>query len=263
MTGEFIDGIQSSMTRMITLNIDKNQVNNDILSYYQNNYKILPTHIYDFLDYIRCNYNNTVKYIKQRIPEIRKQASTYFHIPRYAKTFAQFVCVAEIFLSYALYHRFISDLEYTSYCKEFTDSIHRVILKNDFNVIVKNPATMFLMALQSSIDNGKIMCRPLSDAKQNMADCIYISDDFMYIKPDTALILAKMYWRDLDIHFPATSTDSLTQHLVSKEVIRREYEGTALRASLKLPGRSKNDNRRFYKIILSKMNEMLTEAHSF
>ena len=67
ITGEDIGGVQSSLTRVLILEVDKFSVKNDVLGYYQNNPLFLNTHMYDFISYVTCNFEKIVSFIKKRV----------------------------------------------------------------------------------------------------------------------------------------------------------------------------------------------------
>lgn len=260
ITGEYIEGICSSMTRMILLNIDKHQVNNQLLTYHQKNYNILTTHFYDFLSYIAENYNETIEFIQNRMQALRNLAATYFCTPRFAESYSHLQTMSEIFLGYGLKRGFITSNEYDYYICHFEHCIHKAISENDHEVIKKNVEIMFLLALKSSIDNGKLECITYNDPILRDRNYAYSDKDYIYIKLETAFMLAKNYWSSYGKYLPITTEDQLLQYLIPLGLILRKREGNNVRNTHKLPNRKKGDNTRYLYIIKSVMDEKLTDV---
>lgn len=100
VTGEHIDGVESSRTRRINLLIIRDDVNNQLLSEFQKvNY--WPTYLYNWLGYVTQNIHNIISFIKTEFSKLRKQGK--FKIDRRNDQFAQLSISAWLFLSYGVY----------------------------------------------------------------------------------------------------------------------------------------------------------------
>lgn len=99
LTGEQITGITSSISRMFITNIERDDVQNDLLAFYQENKWILPTYAYDFLQWCCYNYDKILEFIKSNYDKIRKLVKLKH--PRYAEMYATFCIVVEVFWWYA------------------------------------------------------------------------------------------------------------------------------------------------------------------
>lgn len=260
VTGEYAEGVTSSMTRMVIIYLDRKQVNNELLSFHQSNHKLLPTHFYDFLSYISGSYDDTIQYIRKRIPTLRLQARNYFNTPRFAESYSHLLTVSEIFLHYGLQRGFISTEEFNLYSQLFEEAIRKVIGNNDYDVAKKNIGVMFLIALKAYIDNGTLKCLGLDDAKVPGSDYVLVDDDHIYIKLNDAFLLSKKYWTSYGKYLPITTEDQLIQFLIPLGVIAERLEGDKLRHTLKLPRRKAGDNTRYLYIIKSAMNEKLANV---
>lgn len=260
ITGEYVEGVTSSMTRMVNIYLDKKQVNNDILSFHQQNPNILSTHFYDFISYITDTYHETVQYIEQRIPALRLENSPYFNTSRYAESFAHLQTVSELFINYGVQRGFINNDESNYYLLIFEKAIRKVIKENDSDVSNKNIGIMFLVALNSALEDSSLKCFNLNEPRNSEKDFVLYDDYYIYIKPDLAFLVAKKYWSIYDRYLPITSSGQLIQYLLSLGVIVEKTEGNKKRHTLKLPKRKADDNTRYIYIIKSIMYEKLAEA---
>ena len=74
ITGEFApEAIESSMTRLFLTEVNKDDVDNKRLRRYQEERWIIPTHVYDFLQWVTGRFESCVQYIAENYSAYRDQ----------------------------------------------------------------------------------------------------------------------------------------------------------------------------------------------
>ena len=101
ITGEFApEAIESSMTRLFLTEVNKNDVDNKKLGRYQGERWLIPTHAYDFLQWVTGRFDICVQYIADRYSGYR-DAKNYV-VGRFNNMYATFMVTADLVSSYAL-----------------------------------------------------------------------------------------------------------------------------------------------------------------
>jgi hypothetical protein len=243
ITGEGIDneGIESSSTRRITLFIDRNQVNNDRLSYYQQYPYIFPTYLYDFLLYVTQNFDNTVLEIKKICSELRRVGK--FCIPRVSEQYAVLMCMASIIMQYAKNRGFIDTVFEEQFLQNVNIQVTGVLKQNESLVKTQNPTAIILTALIDRYQDGIVELVAVEKCEEIVSD-FYIDQDFFYISADYLHNLAEVYLRKMGIKVLLPEVRSMAKDLERIQVIKvsKEPNGT-VRRTLKLPKTQKNKKR--------------------
>lgn len=254
ITGEDIGGVQSSLTRVLILEVDKFSVKNDVLGFYQHNPLILNTHLYDFITYVSCNFEQLVSFIKKRVLEWRKEKT--YPISRYSEYYAQLMTCAEILASYALERGFWGHQEaeeWKMWCSKILD---KIIEKNLLSTEREDFAIMIIQALQIAIDEHGVL--QFKDLQQKSVPYKTILEDenYYFIKKEYLIELTNNFWNRLGKDLPFSTANQLAIFLEQKDLIVVREEADGKRRSLALPGRKQ----RFLYIKKSKMKELLEKV---
>ena len=246
ITGEGIDneGIESSGTRRITLFIDRNQVNNDRLSYYQQNPYIFPTYLYDFLLYVTQNFDNTVLEINKICSELRRAGK--FRIPRVSEQYAVLMCMASIIMQYAKNRGFIDIVFEEQFLQTVNAQVTGILKQNESLVKTQNPTAIILTALIERYNDGVVEAVAVEKCEEIVSD-VYIDQEFFYISADYLHNLVQVYLRKMGIKVLLPEVRSMVKDLARIQVIKllKEPNGT-IRRTLKLPKTQKNKKRYLY-----------------
>lgn len=102
ITAEFIDSDinESTLLRMIIVELNKDSVNNDMLSAFQNNTMVLPTFVASFIRYVCEKYNALIEYANNSIANNRAKYKEVFKDARLAEYAAQLDFATECFVKY-------------------------------------------------------------------------------------------------------------------------------------------------------------------
>lgn len=99
LTMEWVSGVQSSLSRMFLCEINREEVQNEILAEYQKIPWLVPTHFYDFLAWATGNFDRIVNYLRENAHDLRTQHR--FAYGRYGEMYATFLLTADILSGYA------------------------------------------------------------------------------------------------------------------------------------------------------------------
>lgn len=257
LTGEYIEGSESSFLRRVELRMQKNSVNNCVLSYYQQN-DFWPTFIYHFLSYVTVN----VPYV---IAEIAKTASFernryYFKEARRNEQYAIFMAMAKMVVEYGNYcEAFSNGRECMQWAEVLQNDIFKVICENDARSIEMTPQAIAMKALYDEIKNGNIA--PLSSETSKM---ITKSEDRFFIKREdlvnianeyisrNSLLLNKIEWKILS---KKLEEEKLIVVKCDHEKIGEEKEKDHVRRTMERPGT--NDKIRYVHILQDRFYEYI------
>ena len=253
ITGEHIRGVQSSLLRSLILEIDQDSVDNSRLAFFQDNYKILNTHLYDFLNFVAENYVEIVQFIKQRVEMYRSQA--VFELPRYSEMYGQLMTTGEIFVKYALARNYADQPASQELLEEWREILRKVIAKNAKELREKDLKTVLKEVCVSIAEDG---AKPLpSDEKKDYGDEVFEDETIIYIRLDAFLKKMHTLLSIWGIEVPALSKKVILDELEEAGLIETKGKAEGKR-TLKLPG-SKYNRQVFLYIKKSELSENTNE----
>lgn len=244
ITGEYIAGVASSLSRMIVLNINKNTVYVDVLSYYQKKLNILPGFLWNFLKYFAENQGRLIKFISDESTNKREKYRSLYNVGRMAEFRVELELAIDILFEY-LYSISILDNDTVYYQKQyFSQSINEIIHKNESIQLEKQPFEQIKAAINSLIENGiKFACDVMEGKKFEN----YFDEKYFYLHPEWLLKQVLEYTTKRG---EVTAVDNVTYMKTVLEnagalKVKAEKNGVA-RKTVKLPNCSRiGDNRRF------------------
>lgn len=247
ITGEHIRGVQSSLLRTLILQIDQKSVDNKKLAYYQKNYKIFNTNLYDFMYFATKNYTEMIRFIGQCVERYREE--NLFDMPRYNEMYAQLMTGAEIILRYALERKFINHDEYRTFYVEWRAILQQVIQQNAAELNRNDYPTVLREVCVSIAENGT---SPLPNVEvKDYGNQIFEDAQIVYVRLNTFLqrlkALTELWGNDL----PGLSKKSVLDILEAEGLIEVKTKSEGKR-TMKLPG-SKLNRQAFIYIKKSKI----------
>lgn len=255
ITGELTIKGESTVSRYVTIGIEKNDINLEVLKYHQENPKILSTHLYYFIQWVSNNSNKIIQYIKDNFRNLRNENQGKYRHGRLEETYTIYQLICTIFLSYCLEVGIIDECKKQVLFNNWCQYISEAILINEKTNLQENPAIMYLQALQQLICDGEIKLR-LKEKNGDKSIVGYEDDEYYYLSSEVILKEIIKYWKKVSIEFTATS-EMITKALDVLGAIKTAYEGGKVRRTLKISG----DNRRFLIINKSKMKGIVNDVN--
>lgn len=257
LTMELVTGVTSSITRMFLTELGKDDVQNDQLSFFQENRWVLDTHLYDFIMWLTNHFEEVINYLKNRISQLRSER--LYTIGRYDEMRSYFLSTAEIFSMYARERNFWCDAECTSFLTDVKTAIEGEIYSMQQYIRRVDKGILILRALDEMLKRGKIQAKELNEDTCVLRCEIYKSEDIIYAKASTLFAAVKNFllqtYSSIDLINPEEMISALERldaiDIAVKADGRRER-------SRKLPVQRGNAYRYLY-IRKSKMAEVLEE----
>ena len=248
ITGEHIHGVKSSLTRHLILDIEEKSVRNKILSHYQKNWKILTTHLYDFVAWVTGNYWQTVEHISQKMDFYR--AGKVSKYPRYTEMYGVLCVTAEIFLEYAKKRGFLDEEQFPNLFTEWQGIILQVIRGNEKALKMKDWSEILREVCRAIYESGEV--EPLPTEEQiNYGERIFTDSEYLYVRLDVLLEKVKNCLRLWGVEWANFSKYAVLNELEAKGLIETRGKSEGKR-TLKLPG-SKINKQRFLYIRIEKI----------
>ena len=241
-TGELINGVQSSITRIFVVELERGEIDKENLKYYQSYPLILPTYLYGFINHIQQNINRILPFIAESVTVYRNNAC--YEIARLNELQGVMFTAIDLMVDYWDTFGFMN--EKSSVVLQFQESISRLIMRNQRNLNQQSIPEMAIHALYESIYMNPKNLKHIDEIEDREGDFIYEDEDFYYIRLVNLLCMTKEYARRFDQHF-TIQKNMLVQQLRECEIIETGYENGRIVSSRKLK-QGKNTMRFLYLI---------------
>lgn len=229
VTGEYIDGVESSRTRRVNIFITRNEVNNELLSQFQEiNY--WSTYLYYWLSYITLEIDGVIKFIRSEFCRLRKQGK--FKIDRRNDQFAQLSISLWLFLKYAVDCGVLSSDDAGKKYYEMQDMILAVLRQNEEET--KSQSILAIM-LEGFYNYARQYAEPMGLMETN-TEKIYQDEKFFFVSIEVFLAIANKYAEKIGASVALPSARLLPKMLEEENIIEVKKEGDKIRRTLHLPG---------------------------
>lgn len=234
ITGEFLNATASTMTRIVKLNIGKNDVDNQKLSWLQDDYKVIQIHLAYFVIYVQHRWLELVKFIHDNTKMIRKNISHNFKVPRYAEDAAIFDTTINIVQHYA-YTMGFDDKE-TKIFEKMKESIWKVLRENDSMTENENPVNILLRALIWKQQTNPQNLVEISQVKscKNVDKKIIMDDEVLYLKKDYFFQLVREFCEFNKLFLPLRTVAEMIAALKAENLIFTQEENGQTRNTVKV-----------------------------
>lgn len=248
VTGEYIEGVESSRARRLEVMIDREEVDNEKLSEYQKQ-DIWPTYLYHFLAFITAKFAETVEYIRTRGEELRRNAG--FKLGRRNEIWAQLSVVVEIMTFYGRECGAISQERSSELAMEGRNAILEILQENENEVRRVSPVCLVLRALSAYLmENGESEEMFNGDTKK-----LYVNDQYYFVALPKLIEIALDYTRRTAADTVLPGERMLPKLLEAEDVLETCMEGGQKRRTHHLPGHTTGP--RFLWIRKGKMAEFI------
>lgn len=253
ITGEQIRGVQSALARMITIEIDRNEVINSNLKFFRDNYEIVPTHAVDFIKYVSGNYEKIIEFIKknsnidEEIPELQ--------MPRLRTSFVVLKLTLHILTQYIKDRNFMNELEIENFMKYMREGAKHVLLMNDAKLQEQDIGTVIMRAMDWAMTQKSLPVIQLQNINQK-GDYIIRNTSTLMVRADILYKLSLQYIQHYNIPVGLVDKSQVLAALEASEVLIYGKKGEKSR---KLPN-NLIDGRRYLYINGEKMKKLLEKT---
>lgn len=254
ITGELMNGVTSSLTRTIIVSTDRNQCNDNILSQYQSNKTLLPSHIYDFIAYVTENFAEVVRYIEVNVRKTREEMSKILFYDRFPEYYAQFSVIIDLIFKYGKSRGFIESQQAKEYCTEYKEIILRLLKDNEMALMEQNQNGLFIVKIYTEFQQGNNKFVDIKEGKTVRSD-YYTSESIFYVKPERLVDLMK---DNFDTQGMERSVRDVLKMLDENGILVTAIESGQRRRSVKIP-QIIDKNTRYARINKSKLESFANE----
>ena len=256
LTAEILTGVSSTLTRAFVTEIDRDDVQNDLLEYYQNQRWIIPTHMYDFLLWVTGEFDGIVGFICQRFPILRKKYD--FRYNRYGEMFATFYLTAELLGQYAVARGFWNMENARAFEKIVEEYLLEILYANEDNMSRRDKGRLVLEVLEMAVESGQIVPVELNEKTCSQKHDCYEDNKYIYIRFQLLKQLADRHLGMLNKASGIYSDDELFMLLENLDVLEVDERNGRRNRSRKLPIQRGNALRYLY-IKKERMQQLMEE----
>lgn len=254
LTGEYMNAVASTLSRMIILQIDTDTVDLDVLSYYQKNHHILPGFLWNFLTFCAKNQMHIIDFLKARFVEKRLEVRGKYNPDRLGEYRVELELAMEILVMYYSELQCFDSGALSDFANSFSTEIDLLLKENQRVQSVKQPFSQIVETIKWLLIEEQICNLPemKGDVKRNF----YKDDRYLYLYPTAFLKSIEAYAAQCgestsiyNISYLETVLEN-NDAIICRDEVKSKGE-VCKRRSLKLPKAGKlGDYRRFYIIPL-------------
>lgn len=264
ITGETFSGGKSSRSRVVVLNFEEGDVDNSMLTYYQDNLHTLPNFVVDFLCYVTSRVEKVSGIIDFECKRVRENIGNYIRLPRYIDALGALNAIVSIFGGYIRESGVMNMDDVNKLMETDRQRLHQIIMENDAQVSQISPGITILEALKYAMDKQKICVKNLCDLEDDRAEDYLLRDgNFYLITSDRLWECAKRYTDYRKIYFPYKNGREIIEPLKTEDFLYIKREGSTKRASHKITVNGKVVNRRFLYLLKEKVDKTWAELENF
>ena len=232
ITGEYYysTGVESSIARTVVLELDKDDVRLDKLSFFQDNPQILESMLHDFLVYVSDHFSMVCTTIEEQVGICRREYQATFSNGRFADYLGQFFAMSEIigdFFAEA------SDVDITSLVEQLKESSVDVLQRNDLQMKHRTPINLVARALFDFVESDKCVewGKPVNYSNLYMIK----TELFYYVRESDLPGIVDSYARKNAMTYLKMSSQEMAKLLENENIVRKIKEGDSWRFSKKYP----------------------------
>ena len=264
LTGETFSGGKSSRSRVVVLNFEEGDIDNSVLSYYQDNLHTLPNFVNDFLCYVTGRVGKVSEVVDSECKRAREGMKNFIRLPRYIDAYSALNAMVSIFGDYILETGLMNPDDVNKLMEADRQCLLQVILENDAQVSSIAPGITILEALKYALEKHNICMKKFCDIGNEKPENYLIYDNnFYYITSDRLWECTKTYTDYRKIYFPYKNGRELMEPLKSEDLLLIKKEGNTNRASLKITVNGKVVNKRFLYLPKEKIDRIWADLENF
>lgn len=204
VTGEDLPTGHSRKARIIGVEVNKDDVNEEILSIHQSHKTAYSTAISNFIKWVANNVDWVVAFIKNEFSFGRQLLKGRYNHARFVDAHIHFEAILKILMEYAVSSGLIDNKRKLTIHNECSKAIAEVILNNNDELYEEGSGKMYLKAIKDLIDSGQerlIKINNISRCK-TFKSVGYEDEENIYLHPGTAYQAVFSYYKRESKLFP-------------------------------------------------------------
>lgn len=245
ITGEFApEAIESSMTRLFLTEINKDDVDNKRLRRYQEECWLIPTHAYDFLQWVTERFEACVQYIAEHYSDYRDQK--HYLVGRFNNMYAAFMLTADLVGMYARERGFWNREDQRGFLQDVQTGLEIELDIMEERFRQRDKATQVLRVFKEALESNQITPVQLNRDSCVRGEELYEGDKCYYVTTRYLRNVVKQYGSAYSDTQRVINNEDLIAVLDRKDALEViEKDGKRIR-SRKLPIQRGNTKRYLY-----------------
>lgn len=239
VTGEYVTGVESSLSRCLLLPLNEFDVDTNLLTEIQADERCLARFMLGFLDYVTKSQCQILTMISQNCKEYRNKMLNIKGLsnPRYAEYYAQLLMASDILIKYGLDMQQI-DFKHAEMLKQrFEGAIMTVICDNNRKLVEESPLVQLCTAIVSAIESEEYFIADVTAIPGDIKRTILEDSTNYYIPQPLIKSMKDCYDKDNGCSCSTMSTSkALSKLLADGGIISPIREGNDIRYAKKLTG---------------------------
>lgn len=196
-TGEFASGSESSMLRLLLVELKKGEIDGDKLEPFQYNPRLLATHWQGFLEYVEAHVDQLTGFIQNNFAAKRREWSSQFVEKRLVDAATHLDLVCAIVLSYGKELGAFTQEEAAQLYAKWKPVLFRVTAQSLALTKQAKPIVMMLEAIEYLVDNKTKLASSRAQFAANQEDWLgFFEDSFVFFDHKKLCPKVAQYWRD-------------------------------------------------------------------
>ncbi len=211
LTGELTPKGMSTNLRCVFCRLNRDAVNVDAVTWFQENEAAYTTLIAAFAEYVGQHYDNIIRYIKNRFNDERKHLSEVFKERRLVDAAVTLCLAMDIFKMFLQEFCGLNNGEILTMISQMRDSILQCVRISEQISVDESPSEIFVKAIESLMRMGTVK---MGEKKTSMIETSiydgYVDDDFYYFVPESVHKKAVAFLGQTNRYFPYDCKEILT-----------------------------------------------------
>lgn len=234
ITGEYVTGCESSLSRSLFLPLSTEDVDVNMLSELQEKKGMLASFLIGYISFLSGNYHEMVNYIKERGKRLREQFVGKYSNERYGEYFAQLMVAAELLvMQYGYKTSQFTLWEAEKYLRYFEASVSQAIECNSQELSQESPITNLCRAILTKIQEKMYL---VIEKERYWGEDGYVleSEESYFIQQKDILAMKKAYDSDNGYNKMEYSSTNLAKMLCDADIAPIVQEGKTKRYGRKI-----------------------------
>lgn len=211
LTGELTPKGMSSNLRCVFCRLNREDVNVDAVTWFQENEAAYTTLIAAFAEYVGQHYDSFVEYIKKRFNDERKRLTGFLKERRLVDSAVILGLAMDIFVAFLCEFCGMNDGAVLTMIDQMKDSIIHGVRISEQMSVDESPSEMFIRALEALKRMGIVK---IGEGKQSMMGTTvydgFADDDCFYFMPESTHKKVLAFLNQTNRYFPYDSKEILT-----------------------------------------------------
>ena len=235
VTGEYFysAGVESSIARTVVIELEKDSVNLELLTYFQHHPEVLETLLYRFLIFVTRHWEECKASIKKVVESYRRKYQHQYSNGRYADYLGQYMATAYMLIDFLKEDSGVDEFQGNKLYGQIEEEVVCFLTANDRKMKSRAPINTLLMSIAYMAEIGKIVT--WGEKLPAEIACLIETDTAFYLRQKDLPDILKLYCSKTGEPYIQMSSQELGKLLKQSEVCTVYYEGGEERLSKKYP----------------------------